>query len=202
MASRDTEGRFRRRASSGINLSLGICTLKRGAMAVLILFSVISTVAGAQSTQGDQSRVLETQAPGYWTDPVTGLKWAGKDNGKAVNWQRAKKFCRDSRLAGYSDWRLPTTDELEGIYDKSAEAPGVNPSSRWHETESMNYHVKGNLFLTGDEWSSTHTMDDRGHPTARVWYFDFLNGVRKGDDTTLLINLWGGIAKSLCVRRP
>ena len=66
----------------------------------------------------------------------------------------------------------------------------------------MNYHVKGNQFLTGDEWSSTQRMDDSGHPTARVWYFDFLNGVRKDDDTTLLINIWGGIARSLCVRRP
>ena len=176
--------------------------MKRQAIFGLILFLVVSGVAGGQSTQVDQSRAQETQTPDYWTDPVTGLMWAGKDNGKAVNWQRAKKYCRDLRLARYSDWRLPTTDELQEIYDKSAEAPGTNPSSHWHEAEAMNYHVKGNLFLTGDEWSSTQRKDDRGHPTARVWYFDFLNGVRKDDDTTLLINLWGGIANSLCVRRP
>ena len=66
----------------------------------------------------------------------------------------------------------------------------------------MSYHVKGNLFLTGDEWSSTQRKDDRGRPTARVWYFDFLNGVQKDDDTTLLINIWGAIARSLCVRHP
>ena len=170
--------------------------MKRQAIVVLILFSVISRVERAQSTPGDLGRVRETQAPGYWTDPATGLMWAGKDNGKAVNWQRAKKYCRDLRLAGYSDWRLPTTDELQEIYDKSAEAPGINPPSRWHGTEAMNYHVKGNLFLTGDQWSSTQRTDDRGRPTARVWYFDFLNGVRKDDDTTVLINIWGGIAMS------
>ncbi len=176
--------------------------MKRQAIVVLILFSVICRVAGAQSTPGDQSRVRETHAHDDWTDPVTGLMWAGKDNGKAVNWQRAKKYCRDLRLTGYSDWRLPTIDELQEIYDTRTEAPGINPSSHWHKAEAMNYHVKGNLFLTGDQWSSTQRKDDSGHPTARVWYFDFLNGVRKDDDTTLFINLWGGIANSLCVRRP
>jgi len=176
--------------------------VRRQAVVVLILFSVISGVAGAQSTSGDQSRVQMTGAHGYWTDPLTGLMWAQKDNGKAVSWQKAKKYCRDLRLAGDSEWRLPTIDELQGIYDKSAEAPGINPTSRWHGAEAMNYHVKGNLVLTGDEWSSTQREDDREHPTARVWYFDFLNGVRKDDDTTLFINLWGGIANSLCVRRP
>jgi hypothetical protein len=176
--------------------------VKYQAIVALILFSVIAEVAGAQSTPGDQSGVRGTQAPGYWTDTVTGLMWAGKDNGKAVSWQKAKKYCRDLRLAGYSDWRLPTSDELQEIYDKSAEAPGINPSSHWHGAEAMNYHVKGNLFLTGDEWSSTQRKDDRGHPIARAWYFDFLNGVRKDEDTTLLFNLWGGIANSLCVRSP
>ena len=175
--------------------------MKRQAKVLLILY-VISRVAGAQSKLEHQSRLQETQAPRYWTDPVTGLMWAAKDNGKAVNWQRAKKYCRDLRLAEYSDWRLPTTDELQEIHDKSAEAPGINPSSHWHKAEAINYHVKGNLFLTGDQWSSTQRKDDRGHPTARVWYFDFLNGIRKDDDTTLVINLWGGIANSLCVRRP
>ncbi len=176
--------------------------MKRQAIIVLILFSVISRLEGAQYTTENQSRALETQASDTWTDPATGLMWAAKDNGKAVNWQSAKKYCRDRRLAGYSDWRLPTTNELLEIYDKNAEAPGINPPSRWHGAEAMNYHVKGNLFLTGDQWSSTQRMDDRERPTARVWYFDFLNGVQKDDDTTLVVNIWGGIAKSLCVRRP
>jgi hypothetical protein len=103
--------------------------------------------------------------------------WAAKDNGKDVSWKSAVKHCRNLKLAGYSDWRLGTIDELQGIYEKSAEAPGENPRSHRHAAEPMAYHVKGNLFLTGDIWSSTQRMDDRGHATARVWYFDFLNGV-------------------------
>ncbi len=66
-----------------------------------------------------------SQARGYWIDPSTGLMWAGKDNGKNVNWRKAVKYCRDLRLAEYSDWRLATIDELQGIYDYSAKAPGL-----------------------------------------------------------------------------
>jgi hypothetical protein len=176
--------------------------VRRQATIVLVLCLVTSTLEGAQSAPEHQGPLPQAQASVTWTDPATGLMWTGKDSGKAVSWQTAKKYCRDWRLAGHSDWRLPTTDELQAIYDKNAEAPGINPSSRWHAAEAMNYHVKGNLFLTGDQWSSTQRKDDRGHPTARVWYFDFLNGVSKDDDTTRIINVWGGIAKSLCVRRP
>jgi hypothetical protein len=60
---------------------------------------------------------------GYWIDPATGLMWAGKDNGKDVYWRKARKYCRNLRLGGYSDWRLATIEELQGIYDKNANAP-------------------------------------------------------------------------------
>jgi hypothetical protein len=102
--------------------------------------------------------------------------WAAKDNGKEVNWHKAMKYCRNLRLAGYSDWRLAVIGELQGIYDKSAEAPGVNPRSRWHEAEPMTFHVKGGIFLTGNQWSSTRTYDDRGHRSGYAWRFDSTKG--------------------------
>jgi hypothetical protein len=37
------------------------------------------------------------------------------------------------------------------------------------------WHVKGNLFLTGDQWS-TQKNDDRGHPSGWAWRFDFNEG--------------------------
>ena len=73
--------------------------------------------------QGSQP-IEETQARGLWTDPSTGLMWAGKDNGKDVNWKTAVKYCRNLRLAGYSDWRLANIGELGQIYDENANAPG------------------------------------------------------------------------------
>ena len=166
--------------------------------ATFLLFSLgVAALAGKQA-QGQEERGLaqETQARGYWVDRSTGLMWAGKDNGKDVSWKKAVKYCRDLRLAGYSDWGLAALGELEGIYDKSAESPGENPRSRWHDAESMNFHVKGGLFLTGNQWSSSRRMDDRGHPSGYAWRFDFNEGRSFGGD-----ELWFYTNKrALCVR--
>ena|ERR1051326_4034168 len=104
---------------------------------IVLLFLIIVGLVHAQSPPGNQSHAHD-----YWIDPSTGLMWAGKDNGKDVNWHKAMKYCRDLRLAGYSDWRLATLGELEGIYDKSANSPGLmGPSgngtaSTWHVKET------------------------------------------------------------------
>lgn len=164
----------------------------------LILLFVPSIVVGAQSTIEGVSQAQDTQSRGYWTDPSTGLMWVAKDNNKDVSWKSAVKYCRNLKLAGYSDWRLGTIDELQGIYEKSAEAPGENPRSHWHAAEAMAYHVKGNLFLTGDEWSSTQRTDDRGHPSAYVWYFDFINGRPNNDPTGWPYSFQD--MRALCVR--
>ncbi len=51
-------------------------------------------------------------------DIETGLMWADKDNGKGINWHNAKRYCRRYKGGGYNDWRMPTIDELENIYEK------------------------------------------------------------------------------------
>ena len=48
----------------------------------------------------------------FWTDPATGLTWAKKDNGSDATWSQADDYCRNLRLGGRLDWRLPTIDEL------------------------------------------------------------------------------------------
>lgn len=50
-------------------------------------------------------------------DTRTNLMWAAKDNGSSINWANAKSYCEDYRGGGYTDWRMPTQDELGGLYD-------------------------------------------------------------------------------------
>ena len=160
--------------------------------ALVLLFCAL--IASAQSAPDGQSHVQETQARGYWADPSTGLMWAAKDNGKDLKWKNAVKYCRDLRLAGYSDWRLATLGELEGIYDKNSNAPGLaGPSGKG---TAATWHVKGNLFLTGNQWSSTQKNDDRGHPSGYAWRFDFNEGRSfDGDEISFYTN-----KRALCVR--
>jgi Protein of unknown function (DUF1566) len=161
---------------------------------VLILLFVAALPAGAQSPANEESPKQETQARRYWVDPSTGLMWAGTDNGKDVTWKKAMKYCRDLRLAGYSDWRLASLGDLEGIYDKAANAPGrAGPPAN---DRPFTFHVKGNLFLTGDQWSSNQLVDYRGHPSGYAMRFNFNDGrVFNGDELSFRTN-----KRALCVR--
>jgi hypothetical protein len=162
-------------------------------MAAALLFSIFAILASAQLAREGPNRAPETNAGGVWTDPSTGLMWAGKDNGKDVSWKAAMKYCRDLRLADYSDWRLASVEEMEGIYDKNSNASGrAGPGTG----RPFIFHVKGNLFLTGNQWTSTRLVDDRGHPSGYASRFDFNEGrVFNGDEIWFHTN-----KRALCVR--
>jgi len=142
----------------------------------------------------DQWLAQETQVRGYWVDPATGLMWAGKDNGKDINWHKATKYCRDLRLAGYSDWRLPTIDELQGISDNSVPASWLAVAGGWRYI--LYGHAKGGLSLTGSSlWSSSRENDDRGKPSGYALQFDFPHAKRDHDQLG-----YSGSKRALCTR--
>jgi hypothetical protein len=104
--------------------------------------------------------------------------WAKIDNGSDVNWQQAIDYCQNLQLAHYSDWRLPKSDELEGIYDGNAKVLG------W-------YHAKGNLQLSGVwHWSSSQENANGG-----AFIFTFMNSFK----TPYKLNEGVG-GRALCVR--
>lgn len=163
---------------------------------VLILLSIVATTLNAQSSTHYQEPPQDTQAGGYWVDPATGLMWAAKDNGKDVTWKKTVKYCTDMRLAGYSDWRLANVGELAQIYDPKAEAPGLaGPPSK---ARAFTFHVKGHLFLTGNQWSASQILDDSRHPSGYAWRFDFNEGREFGGDEIFFYT----DKRALCVRDP
>jgi hypothetical protein len=54
---------------------------------------------------------------GVYLDPQTKLTWTKEDSGRDINWHEANQYADGVRLGGYSDWRLPTIEQLEGLYD-------------------------------------------------------------------------------------
>ncbi len=164
---------------------------------LLALLSVISVIFGAQSQSNGQADSQVTQMRGFWVDPSSGLMWAGKDNGQNVTWKNAVKYCRDLRLGGYSDWRLATIDELQGIsiqveHDSLPARDGV-------VVEYVHAgRAKGGLHLTSSQtWSSSKRQDDRGQPTGYAWFFDFPHGQPSWDPLG-----YQAAKRALCVRRP
>jgi len=51
-----------------------------------------------------------------YTDAEAGASKRNKSIGKSGVWRHAEAYCRDLDYAGYSDWRLPTSDELQAVH--------------------------------------------------------------------------------------
>jgi predicted small lipoprotein YifL len=72
------------------------------------------------------------------TDHITGLMWQDNKDTKTVTKQwltnennntssgNARTYCSQLALGGYSDWRLPTIDELMYIVDRSKQNPAID----------------------------------------------------------------------------
>lgn len=84
----------------------------------LICFFVFSPFTVAHSGE----RFIDN-GDGTVTDTVTNLMWAASDNMGNISWHNAKIYCGNPPIAGYrySDWRMPTIEELRTLYDKSLE---------------------------------------------------------------------------------
>ena len=63
---------------------------------------------------------------GTVTDNLTGLMWAkNADMWGAIAWNNAIDNCKNLVLAGRSDWRLPTVNELESLIDYGRHSPAL-----------------------------------------------------------------------------
>ena len=85
---------------------------------ILLGIFILFLVACSPFSQG---RVADEKLAGAtYTDPKTGLMWAGQDNGKDVTWAEAKSYCENYRGGGYTDWRMPTKDEVAELFTSGA----------------------------------------------------------------------------------
>ena len=142
--------------------------------------------ANADRNKQERERVAREEAAKFtWTDPATRLMWVWKDNGTDVNWKQATDYCRNLRLADNSDWRLPSIDELQCIYDPNANVDGK-------DTFRYDSHAKGELQLSNEWFWST----SQGNAPWKAWAFYFNSGER-----ALALLDAGGVKRALCVRR-
>ncbi len=76
-----------------------------------------------------------------YTDAEDGAYKRNHSVSKTGTWEHAMSYCRSLNYAGYTDWRLPTSDELVHLHRKSGQ--------------------KFNNYRDGDFWSSTPATDVR-----------------------------------------
>jgi TIR domain/Protein of unknown function (DUF1566) len=130
-----------------------------------------------KKTAPASEQAVQTEVPqGVYLDPETGLMWTMEDNGSDINCPQAIEYARQLRLGGYSDWRLPTIDELEKLYDPRG---------------GSKYNIRKPFRLTeGFMWSSTK----EGSDFAWGFLFDFGKRYSSHMDSY-------DYSRALCVRR-
>ncbi len=110
-------------------------------------------------------------------DNYTGLIWQREDDGVKRNWEDAKRYCSNLLLDGYSDWRLPTIEELYYLGDMTKVKPAIDTNY---------FSVKNHCY-----WSSTTYKND----SSNAWYINFKGG---NNGWFYKVNKNWGLA--LCVR--
>lgn len=102
------------------------------------------------------AKVIEERI--LYTDPQTGLQWPRNGNiaDKQMQWHEAIFWVKSLNYAGYSDWRLPTEEELESFAKKKREWFDANGF------ENISQYI----------WSSSIYEND----TDRVWNVDPYTG--------------------------
>ena len=128
----------------------------------------------------DRNRVALAGSAEAWTDSSTGLMWAPTQNAINGDWNGARNYCANLQLGGYSDWRLPTIDELAAIFDRNE---GVGSQ-----------HIKGGIQIGGAVWGYK-----AGNAAAGLAsYFNFHDG---GRYAVRLETTTRATEYTLCVRR-
>jgi hypothetical protein len=146
--------------------------------------------------------VRRQSVAGAWADAQTRLMWTLKDDEVDTNWKEATTHCQEMRTEGFSDWRLPTIDELGAIFDNTSTSNTVplrstksylngGTVSTDRAGSFWPYHIKGGIVLTGPAvWSGTPD----GYRDI-MWMFFYNTGNKLGVATS-----YKRETRALCVR--
>jgi hypothetical protein len=86
-----------------------------------------------------------------------GLVVSVTDLGKQ-KWEIAKTACQELLLNGYSDWHLPSKEELYSVY-VNLKQPGLvnfNNGFYWSSSKIDDYYILG-MFIEYGEWSKNNS---------------------------------------------
>jgi len=96
---------------------------------------------------------------GTITDNITDLVWQKEDNDIDMTWDDALNYCAVLTIDEYSDWRLPSINELSTIVHFGSNSPSIDstyfPNTNFSNNESSYY------------WSSTEYAFDTDFANTR-----------------------------------
>ena len=106
---------------------------------------------------------------GTVTDEETQLMWkqtdAYQDTSKWTNWFMAEDYIKSlniGKFAGYINWRMPTVEEAEELYDEDT-----------HIRDMDRFEICIDPAFSPGGGFTTWTSDERPHGTACIFYFRY-----------------------------
>jgi hypothetical protein len=123
-------------------------------MKVILLIMIGISLLQADYIRDDDKEVV--------LDTTTNLMWQDDADVKTItkNWTDAIDYCEASAFGGFSDWRLPSFNELYLLADRSVYNPAISPvftnvvsSSYWSSTtdaSSTTYAWRVNFYYGYD----------------------------------------------------
>jgi hypothetical protein len=93
---------------------------------VMVMLKKYNFFDRTKNTNGAFANDLRDNNNGTVTDRATGLMWQKEGSSEGMTWANAKEYVNklnSGQFGGYSDWRLPTIEELASLM-KSIKAEG------------------------------------------------------------------------------
>ena len=100
--------------------------------------------------------------------------WAARDGGKTIDETDLETYFNNYRVGGYTNWRMPTIDELKTIYDPAGKkdiscvTDLIHLSDEWVWASGKKGLVLGYSFFHGG--SEGYTVRDDFNPVERLNY--------------------------------
>ena len=123
------------------------------------------------STLTDEKRFCDN-GDGTVTDKETKLMWnqtdAYQDTSKWSNWFMAEDYIKslnNKKFAGYINWRMPTLEEAEDLYDEDI-----------HIRDMDRFEIFIHSAFSPGGGFTTWTSDERAQGTACIFYFRYGHG--------------------------
>jgi hypothetical protein len=147
----------------------------------------------------------DVQTKGAWTDPQTKLIWTSRDNGADVDWPHAQQYCQSLQAGGLGGWRLPSLEELKGLYDKSSSQTTppsqtlvVHMGGRFGKVPAgtvWTVHIRGGIHLDAPTVWTNHRDSFSNIQIANNFSFDDGKDRDTQPDSS-------GLMRCLCVHGP
>lgn len=136
----------------------GTFSLKVGDLPKSTLYVRAYATSPAGTVYGEQ-KILTSE----WIElPGAGIAVQTKDVGQG-SWSSVKAMCEGSTLGGYTDWRLPTKEELMILYNNRDRIGGFQKSIYWSST-----------YAGSDYYGSKYYFVDFNDGDLSYWWHDHL----------------------------